>query len=367
MSARLSLVAVAWLVLVVSAEARDQLKNLQILTGMSRPEVWEVMNQMASGLGVSCQYCHEQGDVASDAKPQKRRGREMMRLVIDLNARHFGGKPVVTCFTCHNGQVHPALMPPLPQAVPAEIKPVEAKALPAAASVIEKYEAAVVREVAPSATRRFKGTQKSPTGPPVQGTLITVGDKTRFDAQLPDGSHLTRVFDAKGGWIRDKDGVRDLTSQQLDAVRQAYHPFEPFYTSSIGADVRVTDSETIGGRNAWVLTTATARYWFDTESGFLLRRVVYFDSPIGRIPQQTDFDDYRDVGGFKVPFFTRGMLVDPYLGGTRQAETIEIGVVIVPSEFEKPADSETRASLWSEFVDRSSRKQIAKHLNGRHL
>ena len=336
---RSSLVAVAVLVLGLSVDAQEQLKNVQILTGMSRPEVWEVMNQMASGLGVNCQYCHVSEDVASDAKPQKLRGREMMRLVIDLDARHFGGKPVMTCFTCHNGRVQPALMPPLPQAVPRELKPVEAKALPAAAAVLQKYVAAVGREVAPSTTRRFKGTHKSPTAPPVQATVITAGDKMRLDVQLPDGSHLTRVFDAKGGWIRDKDGVRDLTSQQFDAIRQSSHPFEPFHTSSIGADARVTDSETIGDRHAWVVTTAQARYWFDAERGFLLRRVIYVDSPIGRIPKQTDFDDYREVGGFKVPFFTRGMLVDPYLGGTRQAESIEVGVAIAPSDFEKPPRS----------------------------
>ena len=44
-------------------------------------------------------------------------------MVIDLNARHFDGKPVVTCFTCHNGKLHPALMPPLPTPVPPETKP----------------------------------------------------------------------------------------------------------------------------------------------------------------------------------------------------------------------------------------------------
>jgi hypothetical protein len=82
-------------------------------------------------------------------------------------------------------------------------------------------------------------------------------------------------------------------------------------------------SEKIGDRNAWVVTTAKARYWFDADSGLLLRRVLYVDSPIGRIPQQADVDDYRDVGGFRVPFFTRAMLVDPYLGGTRQADSIE--------------------------------------------
>lgn len=78
-------------------------KNVQILSGLSRPEIQRVMNQMRAGLGVHCRYCRVNNDPANDAKPQKARAREMMRMVIDLDTRHFGGQPVVTCFTCHNG------------------------------------------------------------------------------------------------------------------------------------------------------------------------------------------------------------------------------------------------------------------------
>ena len=329
------LAALVLVVLALSVDA-EQWKNTQIVTGLSRQEVWDVMNQMRASLGVDCHFCHVKGDVPSDAKPQKVRGREMMRMVMDLNARYFSGKPVVTCFTCHDGKVQPARMPPLPQAIPPETKPVEAKTLPPLASVIQKYVTAVGRELAPSTARRFKGTSKAASGAVAQATVLTAGDQQRVDIQLPDGSTVSRAFDSKGGWTRDKEGVHDLTSQQLDAVLMARRPFAPFHTSSIGEDARVTDSEKIGDRNAWVVRTPKARYWFDAESGFLLRRVVYFDSPIGRIPEQTDFDDYRDVSGSKVPFFTRGSLVDPYLSSARQADSIEVGVAITASEFEKP-------------------------------
>ena len=324
---------------VVSLSVHGQeLKNVQVLTGLSRPEIQRVMNEMRAGLGVHCHYCHASDNTegASDTKPEKARAREMIRMVIDLNARHFGGKPVVTCFTCHNGKPHPALMPPLPQPVPPEPAVAEAKALPTMASVVQKYVAAVVREPAPETPRLFKGTQKSPTGPLVTATVAGAGEKWRGDINLPDGSVLTRAGDATGGWIRDQKGVRDMTPDELIAARMSRRPFEPFYTSSLANDARVIDSETIGDRRAWVVGTAAARYWFDSESGLLLRRVVYYNSPVGRIPEQTDFDDYRDVGGMKLPFLMRVALVDPWLGGTRQAETIQVGVAIAPSEFEKP-------------------------------
>ena len=314
------------------------LKNVQILKNLSRPEIQRVMNEMRAGLGVHCHHCHAQDDTegASDTKPQKARAREMIRMVMDLNARHFGGRPVVTCFTCHNGKPQPVLIPPLPQAVPPEPAPVEAKSLPTVASVIQKYVTAVGRELTPEKPRLFKGTQKSPTGPLVKVTVSAAGERWRNDINLPDGSILTRAFDGTNGWIRDQKGVRDMTADDLMASRMSRRPFEPFYTSSIPDDARVVDSERVGERSAWVVSTSMARYWFDSESGLLLRRVVYYDSPVGRIPEQTDFDDYRDVGPVKLPFLTRVALVDPWLGGLRQAETLEAGETIAPAEFEKP-------------------------------
>jgi hypothetical protein len=42
--------------------------------------------------------------------------------------------------------------------------------------------------------------------------------------------------------------------------------------------------------------------YFDKESGLLVRLLRYGKSPIGRVPTQVDYSDYRDVGGIKFPF-----------------------------------------------------------------
>lgn len=41
---------------------------------------------------------------------------------------------------------------------------------------------------------------------------------------------------------------------------------------------------------------------FDDETGLLLRQVRYTASPVGRIPTQIDYSDYRVVNGVKIPF-----------------------------------------------------------------
>jgi hypothetical protein len=42
--------------------------------------------------------------------------------------------------------------------------------------------------------------------------------------------------------------------------------------------------------------------YFDRQSGLLLRELRYGTSPIGRVPTQIDYANYRDVNGLKLPF-----------------------------------------------------------------
>jgi len=72
------------------------------------------MRAAAAGLGVMCDYCHEQ-DRASDAKPTKVTARMMFTMVKDINAKFPDGKMHVTCYTCHRGQQQPLTAAPAAQ------------------------------------------------------------------------------------------------------------------------------------------------------------------------------------------------------------------------------------------------------------
>ena len=324
----------------------QQPKNVKILIGLTRPEVQRIMNQMRAGLGVHCHYCHVVGqDPSVDGTPQKEKARDMMRMVIDLNQRQFGGRDVVTCYTCHNGTPHPKSSPPLPQALPRDVTanpPVaETKKFPSPSEVLQRYIAAVGRIVPASEPRMTLATRATPLGGPVATKILESGEQYRIDITFPDGTPVTQTLTGTGGWIRDKSGVHDMTAEELAAARMARRPWAPFAESNFGDDAAVT-SQKIGDQDVWVVTTPTAQYSFDAESGLLLRRVVFYHSPIGRIPEQTEFDHYRDVGGAKIPFTTRVALVDPWVGGIRQATTIVQGKTIPAMEFEKPATSSAK-------------------------
>ena len=98
--------------------------NLQVLPqNIPRAELIEIMKGFSRGLGVRCQYCHvqtatepkEQFDFPSDAKREKLNARVMMRMTQKINADYIPNvaeaHTVVTCWTCHRGEVQPDIQP----------------------------------------------------------------------------------------------------------------------------------------------------------------------------------------------------------------------------------------------------------------
>ena len=75
--------------------------------------------------------------------------------------------------------------------------------------------------------------------------------------------------------------------------------------------------------------------YFDKQSGLLLRELRYGNSPIGRVPTQIDFADYRDVNGIKLPF----RITYAWLDGRDSIVLNEIktNVPVSEAKFGKPA------------------------------
>ena len=84
-------------------------KNLKILKD---DQVRPVMGAMKDALGQRCDFCHVQGDNASDENPKKLVARKMIELVNDVNAKFPDGKVHVSCYTCHRGKTTPEMAPP---------------------------------------------------------------------------------------------------------------------------------------------------------------------------------------------------------------------------------------------------------------
>lgn len=94
--------------------------TVKVLSGLTVPEFEAEMQLMTQALGASCGTCHVRGNFASDSNPRKVRARQMLEMTKAINQQFFPDhKPAdgesrlgrITCFTCHQGELHPKAQP----------------------------------------------------------------------------------------------------------------------------------------------------------------------------------------------------------------------------------------------------------------
>jgi hypothetical protein len=76
-------------------------------------------------------------------------------------------------------------------------------------------------------------------------------------------------------------------------------------------------------------------FYFDDASGLLVRWVRWNDTPVGPVPTQIDYTDYRDVAGVKMPF--AWTVSQTYMQMTIKLSAIQPNVSVDASRFGKPA------------------------------
>src|SRR5262245_66438646 len=91
-------------------------KNIQVLKGMPVDTFFDAMGMFAASMGNDCTFCHakEAGfrrEAFAETTPRIQRARQMIGMMQALNQQYFGGRPRVTCFTCHRGQYSPVDAP----------------------------------------------------------------------------------------------------------------------------------------------------------------------------------------------------------------------------------------------------------------
>ena len=89
-------------------------KNLQVLKFVkSKQELKGWMQMIKTSLGVDCDFCHNTDNFASDEKPQKRKARIMLRMLVQIREDYFAYPDAKqpTCYTCHQGHKEPTNEP----------------------------------------------------------------------------------------------------------------------------------------------------------------------------------------------------------------------------------------------------------------
>lgn len=92
--------------------AAAHFKNVTtVLKDVPASQFMDAMRSFTFSLGVDCQFCHVEGNFASDDKRTKTTARHMIEMTHQINAQAFNGNMRVRCYTCHQGHQEPINVP----------------------------------------------------------------------------------------------------------------------------------------------------------------------------------------------------------------------------------------------------------------
>jgi outer membrane lipoprotein-sorting protein len=341
--------------------AEQVFKNVQVLKGIPVNEFMGTMGIFSAALGMSCEDCHAAGDadwsVYATDSPRKQMARVMVTMMATINKTHFRGRQVVTCYTCHRGSARPRATADLAElygtAPPMDPNAVieQATGAPKPDEILDKYIQAIGGAQRVAALRSFvaKGTSAGygPENEPRPLEIYTRAGQ-RTTVIRTSGGDSTTTYDGTSGWIAAPFrpvAVLALSPQEVDGLKLEVDLSLPSAIKKALTNWRVGLSTVIDDREVQVVQGTTARggtatLYFDAESGLLVRHVRYNDSPVGRISRQTDYSDYREVAGVKMPF----KWTDTWLDGRDVVEISDVqpNVNIDAAKFAKPAAPVTK-------------------------
>lgn len=327
--------------------AAEAYQNVQVLKDIPADQLVPAMQFITYSLGAECSYCHVEGALEKDDKKPKQTARKMMQMMAGINRDNFESKQMVTCNSCHRGSRRPISIPMIADA---PLMPVSESArgdeasvanAPPAEQIIEKYVDALggAAALAKITTRQVKGTiNVSGRNLPIE-ILTKVGAKQLTVIHLPNGDSVT-AYDGTSGWIAAPNRpVRDIPSVEVASAQPEVDLQLPLDMKQLFSEIKPLAPETIGNRETYVVAgmnsgELAAKFYFDKDSGFLLRILRYTKSPLGRNPTQIDYADYRLQDGLKVPF--RQTIARPNSRLTIQIEEAKFNVPMDDAKFARP-------------------------------
>jgi photosynthetic reaction center cytochrome c subunit len=330
-------------------------KSVQILKGIPVDTFFEAMGMFASSMGNDCTFCHVKDayfdkTAFAQVTPRMQRARQMLMMMSDLNDRYFAGRTRVTCFTCHRGSNAPVSEPDFAIQYGEPFEDPNARDFPVetrvtADQLFDKYLQALggterlTRLTSYVARGTYEGFDTAFEKRPVEIYAKAPNQQTMV-IQLATGQS-TRVFDGRNAWWAGGDAPVSLmtfTEGNLDrarleaivafpaGIKQAFPRWRVGRTAIDGNEVYI-----VQGMGA---AQALANFYFD-QAGLLVRFVRWTRTPVGFIPTQVDFADYRDVAGVKVPFDRK--VTQTYMQAHVLLTQVQPNAAIEASRFAQPA------------------------------
>ena len=258
-------------------------------------------------------------------------------------------------YACHRGSDKPKVIPNLDELYAEPLLETsddfvvsEAKT-PTADQVLDKYINALGGAQKLNAVTSYvgKGTYKGYDTPPVPFEIYAKAPNSRaLLVQTPNGLAST-IFNGTNGWTATPATDRPIPllqaapGQETELARLDGEMMFPGHIKQLFTEWKVGLPYIINDRDIVVLQGSSpgktpARFYFDKETGLLVRYVRYYNSIVGQAPVRYEFADYREVNGVKFPYKFNYIWLDGR--GFMELKEVQVNVPVDNAKFAKPAE-----------------------------
>jgi outer membrane lipoprotein-sorting protein len=166
-------------------------------------------------------------------------------------------------------------------------------------------------------------------------------NKTSLRLDIPGFGLVLSAFNGTVAWSQDpQSGFREKTGAELAAAKLDADFYKPLKLKQLYPKITVKGKEKVGDKDAYVLIATPAEgaaetWYFDAASGLLSRMDIERESPEGKMAVQVFQEDYKDVGGIKVPHTVRQ--ITSAFTIVIKLDEVKQNVAIDETKFNKPA------------------------------
>jgi hypothetical protein len=223
----------------------------------------------------------------------------------------------------------------------------KAAALPTVDEILEKYVKAVGGKdaIEKITSRSMKGSFSletfGVTDAPVE-IFAKAPNKSSTKIDVTGFGVVNRVFDGSTGWSSDPmSGLRELKGIELAQMKRGSDFYQELNLKKYYTKLEVKSKEKVGSYETYMIEATPAegspeKYYFDINTGLLVRQDEESEGPQGKMLMEVYMDDYKVVDGVKIPHLMKQ--VNPALTMVIKITEVKNNVEIEEAKFNKPAN-----------------------------
>jgi zinc protease len=166
-------------------------------------------------------------------------------------------------------------------------------------------------------------------------------NKTLAIITIPGFGVIQEGFNGATAWTQDpQSGLREKTGQELADAKLDADFHKPIRIKQLYPKLELKGKEKFGAGEAYIVMATPAegsveKWYFDTQSGLLVRADSERESPMGKVPIETYMENYKDVDGVKMAHTVR--ITNPSFSINITIQEVKQNIPIEDTKFNKPA------------------------------